>query len=414
MKWMLYLFLFVSVASSLFAKKMTISFWHILGYHAKPVIEDMVEEYNDTKSNVVVKADFQGFFEDAQVKLLTSAISKSMPDVAQVPIEFLQTYIDNGIIAPVDDEIPEELKNDIRQVMWDLVTFEEGIYGIPFCVFTDIFYYNENAFAEAGLDPNSAPDSWEDMIALGKKLTSDRDGDGEPDVYALTFYLDGMYGIAPLLWSQGGDFFTDNDSRIDLTSAEMKQSIMMVHDLFFKHKIMARTWTGWENAQAFLTGNLAMGWFISAGLPFSEQNLPWPVRIAHMPRMGGSRYALLSGTALVNFSRSRKRRRAATDFVQWLVKKENDVRFLKESGFVPLRSSSLNSLELKAFVRDNPNYNVALEALDYARPLPHHREFFKINQEISDMLERIILTEADPIEELEQTEKKINEMISQD
>ena len=46
MKWILYIFLFMCVASSLFAKKMTISFWHILGYHAKPVLKEMVEEYN--------------------------------------------------------------------------------------------------------------------------------------------------------------------------------------------------------------------------------------------------------------------------------------------------------------------------------------------------------------------------------
>ena len=210
----------------------------------------------------------------------------------------------------------------------------------------------------------------------------------------MTFYLDGMYGIAPILWANGGSFFTDDGMRVHLTSPEMEKTILMVHDLFFKHRIMARTWTGWENAQAFLTGNL-----------------PWPVRIAHMPRLNGGRNALLSGTALVNFSKHRKKRRAADEFSRWLVKKENDVRFLKHSGFVPLRKSSLNSLELKAFIRENPNYNVALEALEYARPLPHHTEFLKINQEISDMLERIILAEADPTHELEQTEKKINEML---
>jgi len=411
MRWALYVFLFLCVSSSLFAKKLTISFWHILGYHAKPVIEEMVEEYNETHAGVVVKADFQGFFEDAQVKLLTSAISKSLPEVAQVPVQFLQTYIDNGIIRPINDEIPEELRMDIRKKMWSLVEYNGDIYGIPFCVFTDVFYYNENAFIQAGLDPNKPPESWDEMIVMGEQLTRDADGDGEPDSYAMTFYLDGMYGIAPILWANGGSFFTNDGMRVHLTSPEMEKTILMVHDLFFKHKIMARTWTGWENAQAFLTGNLAMGWFISAALPFSEQNLPWPVRIAHMPRMGGGRYALLSGTALVNFSKHRKKRQAAGDFSRWLVKKENDVRFLRDSGFVPLRKSSLNSLELKSFIRENPNYNIALEALEYARPLPHHTEFLKINQEISDMLERIILTETDPTHELEQTEKKINEML---
>lgn len=411
MKWILYIFLFMCVASSIFAKKMTISFWHILGYHAKPVLKEMVEEYNESQRDVVVKPDFQGFFEDAQVKLLTSAISKNLPELAQIPVEFLQPYIDNGFIRPINDDIPEELRSDIQQKLWSLVERDGNIYGIPFCVFTDVFYYNESAFLKAGLDPDQPPDSWDQMIAMGKQLTLDTDGDGVLDSYALNFYLDGMYGIAPILWANGGRFFTDDGMRVNLTSPEMKKTIMMVYDLFFKYRIMSQKWTEWENAQAFLTGKLAMGWFISAGIPFSEQNLPWPLRVAHIPRFNGRRYTLLSGTALVNFSNNRKKRRAANDFARWLVKKENDVRFFRDIGFVPLRTSSLNSLELKAFTRENPNYRVALEALEYARPFPHHPEFLKINQEVSNMLERIILNEADPIEELKKTEMEINAML---
>jgi sn-glycerol 3-phosphate transport system substrate-binding protein len=371
----------------------------------------MIEEYNESQRDVFVKPDFQGFFEDAQVKMLTAAISGSLPEVAQVPFEYLQAYIDNGFIKPINDDVPEGLRNDVLENMWKLVERDGKLYGIPFCVFTDVFYYNENAFAKAGLDPDAPPDTWDEMVRIGKKLTRDADGDGTPDAYAMTFYLDGMYGIAPILWSNGGSFFTEDGKRVDLTSPAMRKTILMVHDLFFTHRIMSRKWTEWENAQAFLTGKLAMGWFISAGIPFSEQNLPWPLRIAHIPRFNGRRYALLSGTVLVNFSKNKKKRRAGDEFIRWLIRKENDVRFYKEIGFVPIRKSSLNSLELKAFARENPNYRVPLEALEYAQPFPHHPEFLKINQEISEMLERIILSEADPIEELEKTEGEINSML---
>jgi sn-glycerol 3-phosphate transport system substrate-binding protein len=397
--------------SPLVAKKQSISFWHIVGYHGKPVIDEMVDEYNRSHAQAQVKPDFQGFFEDAQVKMLTAALSKRLPEVAQIPFEFLQIYVDNGFIEPMNDDIPEELKSDVSENLWALVERNGAIYGLPFCVFTDVFYYNENAFRRAGLDPDKPPETWDEMIEMGKKLSRDDDGDGINDSYAITFYLEGMYGIAPLLWANGGRFFTADNKRVNLTSPEMQKTIMMIHDLFFKYRLISRTWTGWETAQSFLTGNLAMGWFISAGIPYSEQNLPWPLRIAHMPRFNGRRYGLLSGTVLVNFAKKKKQRHAVTEFMLWLLSRENDIRFYEKVGFVPIRTSSRSSLEVQAFARAHPNYRIPLEAIEYARPLPHHTEFLKINQAISEMLSRIILSEADPLEELEKTEREINEQL---
>ncbi len=413
MKRFIFSLLFLLVATSLFAKKIEIRFWHILGYHVKAVIEEMIDEYNHTHPNVYVKPDFQGFFEEAQVKMLTAAITRHLPDVAQIPFEFLQSYVENGFIDPINNELPEDLRSDVMEKMWKIVERDGNIYGLPFCVFTDVFFYNENAFLKAGLDPEASPSTWEEMVEIGKKLSRDTDGDGVLDSYAMTFYLSGIYGLAPILWANGGSIFTDDGRKVNLTSKEMEKTISMVYDLIFKHKIMPQKWTDWESAQAFLMGKLAMGWFISPGISYGEENLPWTLKVSHIPRFNGKRYALLSGTALVNFSTNRRKRRAANDFMYWLINKENDIKLYEKIGFVPIRRSALNSLELKAFTKTNPNYRIPLEALEYAHPLPHHPEFLKINKEISSMLQRIILYEADLDlrEELARTEQRINEML---
>jgi len=411
MKKLLFLILFLIVATSLFAKKIEIRFWHILGYHVKPVIEEMINEYNATHKEITVKADFQGFFEDAQVKMLTAAITNQLPEVAQVPIEFLQAYIDNGFIDPINEEIPDELRGDVQEKLWDLVKRDEKVYGLPFCALSDVFIYNENAFVKAGLDPEEPPTTWEQLITAGKKLSRDTDGDGVQDTYALSFYLNGVYGLLPILWANGGSLFTADNKRVNLTSREMEKTISMVYDLVFTHRIMPQKWTDWESAQAFLTGKLAMGWFSSAGISYGEQNLPWKLRVSHMPSLNGKRFSVLSGTALVNFTKNSKKRKAALDFMFWLLKRENDIKMFERIGFLPIRQSVVNSLEIKAFVKENPNYRFPIEALEYVRPLPFHPEFLKINQEIRDMLQRIILDRADLREELKNTETKINEML---
>ena len=412
MRKILLILIFFLAATTIYAKKIEISFWHSLGFHIKELIEEMADEYNKAHSNVRIKPVFQGLFEDMQVKMLTAAVTHQLPDVAQVQIEYMDVYIENGLIEPIDKIIPHEQKEDILEKLWELTTRKGQIYGVPFCISITVFFYNADAFAKAGIDPDKPPLTWENMIRMGKKLTQDTDGDGEFDKYAMTFWTDGFYGILPFFWANDGEkLFSDDGKRIILTSKEMSRTITMLRDLVFIHKIMPQNWTDWEGGQAFLTGNLAMGPFTCAGISYGEQNLPWTLRISPMPSVNGKRYTVIGGSALINFSRSRKKRKIINDFMFWCVNKENTIRIHEKIGYIPVRKSALNSLELKAFQKKNPNYLVPVEGIEYGRPLPKHHEYLKMNKLVRDMLQRVILDEADVDTELARTEKEINALL---
>ena len=411
MKRILIAVLFLFVSTSVFAKKIDITFWHSLGFHIKDVVEDMVEEYNETHSGVKVDAVFQGLYEELQVKMMTAAVTRQLPDIAQAQYEYLETYIENDLVEPIDKYLDEQMKEDVPEVMWKLVTRDNQIYGVPFCVSATMFYYNKNAFERAGLDPERPPSNWNELIEMGKKLTADTDGDGITDSYAMMFWTDGFYGLAPVLWAYGGEFFNEDNTRINLTSDEMVQAVSMLRDLVYTHHIMPQNWTDWEGGQAFLTGNLAMGFFSSAGISYGEQNLPWELGIAPMPEINGSRQTAIGGSGLLSFATKSKKKRAVHEFIEWMVNKENTIRFHEAIGYIPVRKSALGSLTLKAFHRDNPNYRVTVEALSYARPLPQHSDYYKINVKLREMLERIFLLGAEPLEELRKAEREINEML---
>ncbi len=408
---LLFVILFGILVNPVFARKIEISFWHSLGFHVKEIIEQMAVEYNRTHRGVKVTPIFQGLFEDMQVKMLAAAVTHQLPEVAQVQLEFMEPYIENGLIRPINRDIPEEDMNDILPQFWDTVKRNNEIYGVPFCISTQVFFYNEDAFKKAGLDPNHPPETWEEMIRMGKKLVADTDGDGKIDRYAAMFWLNGIYGIAPFLWDNGGKIFTDDGKKVNLTSEAMIKTITMFKDLVYKYKIMPHNWTDWESGQAFLSGKLAMGGFTSAAIAYGEKNLPWKLRIALLPKVNGNRYTVLGGSALVNFARSRKKRRVANDFILWMVNKENTIKMHEEVGFIPVRKSAINSLEVKMFDRKNPNYRVPIESVKYSRPLPNHPEFYKINKAIEEMLQRIILNNGDVLKELQKTEREINSFL---
>ncbi|MBN2324605.1 MAG: ABC transporter substrate-binding protein [Spirochaetes bacterium] len=411
MRRILLVLLLLLVPFGAYPKDTEITFWHSLGFHVKEIVDGLALEYSESHPGVRVTPVFQGLYEELQVKMLAAAVTRDLPDVAQVQLEYMNTYIENSLIDPINSTIPPEERDDILDLFWDLVTKDGNIYGVPFCISTTVFFYNEDAFRKAGVE--GEPSTWEEMVSIGKKLTTDTNGDGKPDNYAVMFWMDGFYGIAPFLWANGGDFFSSDKRRILLTSEEMVRTITMLHDLAYKHRIMPGNWTDWESGQAFLTGNLAMGPFTSAAISYGEQNLPWKLRIVPMPSVNGRRASVLGGSALVNFAQKRKQRSEVDSFIYWLVNKENTIRLHEKIGYVPVRGSALNSLSLRAFDRKNPNFKVAIDTLDFARPLPSHPEFYKINERLREMLQEVFLGAADPAEALKKAEEEINRMIGE-
>jgi len=410
MKIIISFMLFLFISNTVIAKSIELSFWFSSGFNAKQCIEEMVNVYNNLQSKVKVKPVFQGLYQEMEIKMLAAAVTRQLPDVAQEKFEYMDLYIEEGLIEPIDDFISEYDKNDIFEELWNAVSRNNKTYGIPFCVNTLIFFYNTDLLRKKGISQEKLPESWEEIINIGKHFTADEDGNGVPDRYAMAFWQIGFNIYAPFLWAYGGRLFSE-DGRVVLTSEAMIKTIIMIRDLVYEYKIMPMNWTDFEAAQAFLTGKLAMGPFISGGLTYLEENLPWSIKVVPMPTINGKRYSVLTGLALVNFSRSKKKIKAANDFISWLVNKENTITMFKRVGYLPVRKSAVNSLELKAFINKNPNFEVAINELSFSRALPHHKEYFKINQTLIDMLEKILMEGADPIVELKQTEDEINRML---
>jgi sn-glycerol 3-phosphate transport system substrate-binding protein len=390
------------------AKQLQLDFWFSSGFNAKDCIIDMVKEYNSSQSDVKINAVFQGLYEEMEMKLRTAAVTKKLPDIAQEKFEYLDLYIEGELLSPIDDEINSMDREDIFNEMWAAVTRDGKIYGIPFCVNTYVFFYNEDLLAAHGITAALIPTTWKEAIDVGKKLSMDTDDDGRLDQYAMIFWQNGIESYLPFLWALDGYVFKGDDSRITLTSDETYQATKFLRDLAHEHEIMPHDWTSFEGGQAFLSGKLAMGPFISSGLVYFEDNLPWNLKIAAYPTYKGKRRLPLTGLALVNFSKNKKRRKASHKFMMWLVNKQNTIKLYKDVGYLPVRKSAVNSLDLRAFIAENPNFSFPIEALDHSQTLPNHPDYYKINQMIIEMMERIILTDADIMRELETTEKAIN------
>ena len=156
--------MFIFLANITMAKRIELNFWFSSGFNAKECIMEMVDEYNSIQSDVKINAVFQGLYEEMEIKMLTAAVTRQLPDVAQEKFEYLNLYIDEGLLKPIDSELSASDREDIFDKMWAAVTRDGKVYGIPFCVNTYIFFYNEDLLSMKGSESISIPTTWKEEL----------------------------------------------------------------------------------------------------------------------------------------------------------------------------------------------------------------------------------------------------------
>lgn len=72
-----------------------------------------------------------------------------------------------NLLEPLNSRVTADMKAKLTG--WEAVTdtnkSSQPIYGIPYNVDGEMFYYNKAVFQKAGLDPNNPPSTWSDLLA---------------------------------------------------------------------------------------------------------------------------------------------------------------------------------------------------------------------------------------------------------
>ena len=163
----------------------------------------MAKAWNDTHD---VKVELQYIPNNDYMdgtKLPTAFASGEGPDLFIIsPGDFLR-YYNGGVLLDLTPFIEAKAQADFPEGVIANRKVDGKIYGIPMEVEPMAMYYSVAAFEEAGLTEKDIPKTWDDLLAVGKKLTNDkRYGvlfETAPGYYQnFTWY--------PFMWQGGGEF----------------------------------------------------------------------------------------------------------------------------------------------------------------------------------------------------------------
>ncbi|MCS5611550.1 MAG: extracellular solute-binding protein, partial [Candidatus Poribacteria bacterium] len=157
-----------------------------------------------------------------QNAFLTNA---NVPDVVEILADTMGTFTkgpieDVGFVDLTDRLHAEGLYDRFVESRYSRLSRLGRIFALPHDVHPLMLCYRSDLVEELGIDVNTLQ-TWDDFVEMGRRITSDLDGDGNPDRYALDLPANGDM-LTPLLLQRREPLFTkngqlkiDNDTVVD-------------------------------------------------------------------------------------------------------------------------------------------------------------------------------------------------------
>ncbi|HET7558913.1 MAG TPA: extracellular solute-binding protein [Limnochordia bacterium] len=150
-------------------------------------------------------------------KLVTSYAAGVGPDIVYGGAEFIDGYVMNGYVLPLDDYTKDWPRlHDFIPVMLGDATYQGRLYGLPTHLDFRTFLYNKQVFADGGLDPDSPPTTWQQVADAAKRLTKlsadgkiERAGIDKPSGYTQ---------FTTMVWDEGGSMFNADKTQATFDS----------------------------------------------------------------------------------------------------------------------------------------------------------------------------------------------------
>ncbi|SFN64540.1 carbohydrate ABC transporter substrate-binding protein, CUT1 family [Roseovarius lutimaris] len=330
------------------------------------VVDGIVADFEAENPDIKVNAIYSGNYDDTRVRAL-SALNSGEP--AQLAVMFsIDAYdlIEQDLIQPFDDV----LKTDADRAWLDgfypaLMAngqIEGKTWGIPFQRSTIVAYYNKDMFRAAGLDPEKAPATWDEMVSMGKALTKD-------DTYGVMIPSTGYpYWMFQALAIQNGKELMASDGLTTyFDDPEVIETLEFWKSLSAEHGIMPTGTVEWGTLrQAFLEGQTAMMWHSTGNLTAVKNAAEFDFGVAMLPGnkrlgspTGGGNFYLFKDTTDAE-------REAAMKLIQFMTSPDQAAAWSIATGYMGVSPAAYETEALKSYTADFPPALVARNQLEHA------------------------------------------------
>lgn len=332
-------------------------------------------------------------------------------DVIGVDVIQLGRFENLDALADIGSFVDElEYRDDFLDGLDPLFfEFNGKTIAVPFWIDASLYYYNKNHFEEAGLDPESPPETWTEFEEAAAALDGVND-DYPPIGMSFSAGLTEFFWW-PWVWANGGQIIDDNGEEARIHEQPAVEALEYWVNLNDKGYTTDLIGTEWPDFHSLFAGEHTSIMFSSPyGISHIQDNneemyenenfgtalFPRPSDGEHSSFLGGNALSVIKDTPKPD---------AAREFLRW-VNSEDGLKTTQEVGYLPGRAKGF---EIGAFTEEPyATYIEQLqEALNEGTTLIHPK-YESISQRIRPAVERALTGDQEPAAALADAADKIN------
>lgn len=365
------------VASSDSTEEVTINFWHHYSEQSaenETLMNVLIPEFEEENPGIKVNA-VSHEWADLHDKILISAKSETLPDVARLDSAWIPEFQKMGILVPLNQEMSDfdQTADKLLESAMSTAQIGDDSYGLALNTNTKIMFYNVEAFEQAEL---AAPTTMDEFVE-DCKLLSGTNENGQ-QIWGYEEPALAGWNLCPFIWSCGGEILNPEQTSADgyINSEKTVAAIQMLADLYAEDAV-----TGWNSGDIPMTDGFGTGRYLmimDGPWKISELSGAYPdfaYATAPMPTGEGGSCSVLGGEDISMFRTANKE--AAWKFMQFMTSEFAQEEMAKCSQ-IPVNKDALESDTVK-----NADFAPFIEEIKTAKSRPTVACWSEIDSELS-------------------------------
>lgn len=344
--------------------------------------------------------------------IAAARIADTAPDILCADYASVANFYRMGYTLDLKDLIPQSAWDDLLDSAKEFITVGDAYAAYPWMMEPAVvMYYDKEAFTSVGLDPESPPTTWEELVEYSKQLTT-------PDRFGMD--IDISYNMWSWTYTSNGDYMLTNDwSAANIDSEGMRAFAELYRDIR-SGEYSSQTALKGQNVgvYAVLEERSAISFSGSWGVGAINNDYPEKIDrigVAAAPTQDGSPFHATSGGWSFAVDAHAKHPQEAADFIFYMLGDgvENVADFFVAANFAKFttRKSVADYLVANTdAAKDERIQIIQSDIMPYVVAEPAYP--WEITQDVNNMLSAIALDGEDIDKAFADTTALINQYIA--
>lgn len=340
-----------------------IEFWYGLGSEAGNKMEEIIQNFNASQDEVVVTGVAQASYDETDQNVQAAMAAGNVPGAFIATPSTTHRLASNEYIVDLTELAANNenyVEENYLEAFIDLSKVDDTLYAIPAYGTTQVMYYNQNVYEEAGVDPEEAFSSWESLAEAAKTIQENTDAEfGHLPMW-------GAGNLVDIAYSNGGQILSEDGTQVLINSEEWVQAWEFIRVQLHDEKTMGinsggQGWEYWYQTIDQMLQGIGGGYTGSSG---DKGNIDFSY-VGSFPQPGLNGNPGAASAEVLQFvipaQATPEQQDAAFKFMMYFTSAEVSAEWSMAIGYIPVNKAVMEDETYVAFLEENPAAGVPYE-----------------------------------------------------